>query len=303
VALTGTVDSYATAVIAELFGAGTLTQSGINYILNLGTLTASSSPFAIDLGVSNAAIGMADLLSGSFSIANSSGAFINNEDSAFAGLAAGQADIAPAVTLTAATDGAFIETITLNAIGSNADYSGTLAPETVTINGSVAPVIVLTTGVDVVNGANNVTIDAATNTLSGGDQINGGGGTNTLDLVGGGSFNLAAPAVLTDIQMVNATEGRSAAMPTIFLRNGTDLTLTLASAATDPQLAGAVVHRADNDNTINVGSGNDSGSTQPVRPATYQASVTTITDVTLSAVRRTDIIAVKQGMHAAAGGS
>jgi len=162
VALTGTVDNYATAAIAEISGAGTPTQSGANYTLNLGTLTASSSPVAIDLGVSNAATGMADLLSGSFSIANSSGAFINNEDSAFAGLAAGQADIAPAVTLTAATDGAFIETITLNAIGSNADYSSTLAPETVTINGSVAPVIVMTTGVDVVNGANNVTIDRVT---------------------------------------------------------------------------------------------------------------------------------------------
>ncbi len=85
----------------------------------------------------------------------------------------------------------------------------------------------------------------------------GGGGTNTLDLEGGGSFNLAAPAALNNIQVVNATEGQAAAEPIIFLRNGTDLTLNLASAATNPQSAGAVVHGADNDDTINLGSGND----------------------------------------------
>ena len=255
--VSGTVNNYATAAISEISGAGTLAQSGDAYTINLGTLTAGSLPVAIGLGISNTATGLADALSGSFAITNSSGAFINNADSAFAGIVAGQLDVGPTVTLTAGTNGAFSETITLFGTGSNADYNGTLTPETVTIVGSVTQFITLTTGADIVNGANNVTIVAATNTLSGGDKINGGSGTNTLELVGGGSFNLASPTSLTNIQVVDATEGQGAAEQTIFLRNGTDLTLNLASAATNPSSAGAVVHGANNDDTINLGAGND----------------------------------------------
>ena len=111
--VSGTVDNYATAAIAELSGGGILTQSGDAYTLNVGTLTAASSPVVINFGVSNVATGLADLLAGNLSILNSSGAFINNGDTAFAGLGAGQADMAPTVTLTADSYGAFTETVTL----------------------------------------------------------------------------------------------------------------------------------------------------------------------------------------------
>ena len=70
-------------------------------------------------------------------------------------------------------------------------------------------------------------------------QINGGSGINTLDLEGGGIFNLAAPSVLENIQVVNATEGAGTAEPFIFLRNGLNVTLNLL----DP-VAAAVVHGA-----------------------------------------------------------
>ncbi len=41
-----------------------------------------------------------------------------------------------------------------------------------------------------------------------------------------GTFNLAAPTVLKNIQDVTATEGQGSARPVIYLRDGTDLTLT-----------------------------------------------------------------------------
>ena len=161
--------------------------------------------------------------------------------------------MAPTVTLTAAPDGAFTETITLNWYGTNASgYYGTLTPETLTFKGSVTPVIVLAPSNEIVNGANNVTMEAAGGVLRASQQINGGGGINTLDLEGGGIFDLSAPAVLENIQVVNATEGSGAAEPFIFLRNGLNLTLNLL----DP-VAAAVVHGANNSDVINLGSGND----------------------------------------------
>jgi hypothetical protein len=258
VTLTGTVDNYATAAIGEITGGGTLSKSGESYTLSLGTLTNSSLPALVDLAISNSATGVADLLSGSLSVTNSSSIYVNNGDSAFARLAAGQSDILPTATLSNGTYGAFTETITLTATGSNASgYSGILPTETLTLTGTVVPIITLTTGVDIVNGNNNVTIDAATETLSAGDRINGGSGVNTLDLIGGGFFYLQAPAVLENIQIVNATEGTGANLPQIWLRNGTDLTLNLLPSATNPQTAGADITGANNDDTINLGAGDD----------------------------------------------
>ncbi len=255
VTLTGTVDNYATATISELSGQGTLTQSGSHYTLNLNTLSATSSPVVIDLAVGNSATGVADLLSGSFTEAGSA-EFINSGFAAFSGVGAGEtATIDPSVTLGPGNFGTFTETFTLTAQGTNASgYLGTLTPETLTVTGMVLPVIDLTTHAETVNGASNVTIVATANELLSGDKINGGGGTNTLDLVGGGVFNLAAPGVLTNIQVVNATEGSGAAMPSIVLRSGLNVTLNLL----DPSgTNGAVIHGANDDDVINLGSGND----------------------------------------------
>jgi hypothetical protein len=55
-------------------------------------------------------------------------------------------------------------------------------------------------------GKGNDTIVAANDTLSAGDVISGGGGTNTLSLIGGGSFDLSLPAKLDDIDVVQAKE-------------------------------------------------------------------------------------------------
>ena len=257
VTLTGTVDNYATAAISEVSGEGTLTKSGRNYTLNLNTLSATSSPVVIDLAVGNTATGLADLLSGSFTETGSA-AFINNGFAAFSGAGAGQtATIAPSITLAPGTFGSFTETFTLVAQGSNASgYNGTLTPQTLTVTGMVLPVIDLaSTPLDVINGAGNVTIVATSSEMFASDQINGGGGTNTLDLQGGGVFNLAALSVLSNIQVVNATEGLGAASPNVFLRNGLNLTVNLLDPA---GTTGATVHGANDADIINLGAGTDS---------------------------------------------
>ena len=69
----------------------------------------------------------------------------------------------------------------------------------------------LTKGVDTITGeAGKDTIIAASTTLSSGDKIDGGGGSNTLALEGPGTFNLALPTTLTNIQTITATEGQAA---------------------------------------------------------------------------------------------
>jgi hypothetical protein len=139
ISFSGTVDNYATAAIEEMSGGGTFTQSGSVYTLNLGTVEIGTAAPTVDLGVLNAASGLADLLSGSFGASGAS-AFTNTGLSGFSGLGAGQADTAPSIILSTATAGMFTESITLNSAGSNSSgYSGTLAPETLTVTGVVLP--------------------------------------------------------------------------------------------------------------------------------------------------------------------
>ncbi len=111
--------------------------------------------------------------------------------------------------------------------------------------------------ISITGSAGNDVFMATTGVLRAGQQITGGSGLNTLVLQGGGVFNLAAPSVLTNIQVVDATEGQAAAEPSIFLRNGTSLTLNLAPASTNPQTSAAVVHGANNNDVINLGAGTD----------------------------------------------
>ena len=113
------------------------------------------------------------------------------------------------------------------------------------------------TTVAIDGGTGNDVLVATSGVLRTGQQIDGGSGVNTLALQGGGSFNLAAPSVLNNIQVVTATEGQSAGQPTIYLRNGTNLTLNLAPTPTSPQSAAAVIYGANNNDVINLGSGKD----------------------------------------------
>ena len=65
----------------------------------------------------------------------------------------------------------------------------------------------LTRGIDLIKRGNgDDTIVATSGTLSRGDIINAGDGTNTLMLVGGGRFDLALPAKFKNIRLVEASE-------------------------------------------------------------------------------------------------
>ncbi len=259
IALTGTVDNYAVAALRKVSGTGTLTQSGTNYMLNLGTLATGAPAATVTLAASNAATGLADLLSGGFTV-SASGGFTNAGFATFTGLGSGQSAANDTVTLSAATPGTFTETITLTASGGNASgYAAGLPVDTLTITGIVAtPVETLTLGADTVaGGPGNDQIVAAPNTLSTGDNINGGGGVNTLVLSGGGAFNLTAPATLTGIQFITAQEGPSGAAQVVTLRSGLSAAVNVASDTSGDVAPGITIIGATNTGVINLGNGND----------------------------------------------
>jgi hypothetical protein len=133
------------------------------------------------------------------------------------------------------------------------------ADRNVTVQLDAASTLLLSTSPSVVidGSSGDDTFIATGGVLRAGQQIDGGGGTNTLELEGGGWFGLNTPTTLNNIQAVTATEGQGGAEPVINLRNGTDLTLTLTSAATNPQSAGAIIDGANNDDTIYLGAGSD----------------------------------------------
>lgn len=117
---------------------------------------------------------------------------------------------------------------------------------------------VLTTGVDSILGTGNDTITATTNTLSTDDTIDGGPGANTLDLLGGGSFDLALPATLKNLQTVTAQEGEGATAQTVTLRAGLDLTVNVTPDSDAGDTApGSTILGAANHDLIVAGTGTD----------------------------------------------
>ncbi len=136
ITITGTVNNYATSSIETVAGAGTLSGSGTTLALNLGSVAAGGT-LAETLGVLNSATGPADLLSGSF-ITGTSAPFSDTGFNSFASIAAGSADSTLGISLSDLTAGTYTETIVLDAAGSNTSgYSGTLAPETLVVTGTV----------------------------------------------------------------------------------------------------------------------------------------------------------------------
>ena len=132
------VENPATPVFQDVSNVGTFGGSGTAYTLNLGTLTLGSGPLTVDLGLINQTTGPADTLTGTLTATGSS-AFLNSGLASIGTLAAGQSDLAPAITLSTGTAGAFAETITLT--GTGTDPGGTIAlpKDTLTVSGIVAP--------------------------------------------------------------------------------------------------------------------------------------------------------------------
>ncbi|HEV2677094.1 MAG TPA: hypothetical protein VGV37_21370, partial [Aliidongia sp.] len=141
----------------------------------------------------------------------------------------------------------------------------------VTVNNPAGSNFILTTGQDTFHGgAGNDTFTAVTRTLSANDVIDGGGGTNTLALVGGGTFALQTPTTLTNIQTITAQEGQTSyigptqtfasQVQTITLRDGLDATVNVTAAAVNagnPKVPTITITGAHNAAVINLASGAD----------------------------------------------
>jgi hypothetical protein len=89
------------------------------------------------------------------------------------------------------------------------------------------------------------------NALNSHDQLDGSTGSNTLNLVGGGYFDLGAPAKLVNMQIVTAQE--SSAGTTVYMRNSLNVTVNVA-----PSGGGALtVYGANDSDVYNLGAGSD----------------------------------------------
>ena len=137
IAVSGTIDNYATAQVIEVSGTPVLTGSGTTYSLNLGQVALGATPVAVVLGVKNAASAVADALNGDFASSGGSEIALSGF-SAFTGLAAGEAQDGLDIALNTGTAGMFTQSITLFGTGSNARLLRDLAPETITVTGTVA---------------------------------------------------------------------------------------------------------------------------------------------------------------------
>ena len=117
-----------------------------------------------------------------------------------------------------------------------------------------------TTAVTIAGGAGDDVINAGATTLLATDSIDGGLGTNTLNLSGGGTFNLGTPKALGHIQVVTATESQTA-VQTITLRAGLNADVIIASGTpatgnTAPE-AITITGVASDSSTIHLGKGTD----------------------------------------------
>ena len=106
--------------------------------------------------------------------------------------------------------------------------------------------VTLGAGVDSVSlGGGNGTIQATAASLNASDHLNGGAGSNTFALTGGGTVNLAALAQFANFQTISL--------------DATGTTLTLSNAPETVTAAGGnnVVTLGNGVNTVNLGNGND----------------------------------------------
>ena len=165
---------------------------------------------------------------------------------------------------------AALESITYSSSATNPSNSGAETSRTVSwsisYGGLVSPAVTSTIAIGktftlglaidhVTPTTGNNLILAAAKALSKGDVISPGGAGNVLKLTGGGASSLALPTTLANIGMVAATEGAGAALPTITLRNGLNVTLNLTSGTGAG--SGAKVIGAKDASIINLGNGAD----------------------------------------------
>ena len=274
ITVTATVDNYAVATLEDPSGPA-LTGTSTSETLNLGSVLQNGAALTAVFGALNGATGTADLLGGSFASAGGAG-FTNSGLGSFSGLSAGQDEHAQSVSLSTGTAGTFSETVTLSSYGTNASgYLGALAPETLTIIGTITASVFHTytlasQGPNIIQGADgsgDIFIATAAS-INSHDVLSGGAGANSVTLAGAGQFDFGALKAgnFTNIPTLNATEGQ-AAMGTlaattqlIYLNDSTAETLTVAAgtAASGNTNAEAItIYGSEAANTIALAAGAD----------------------------------------------
>ena len=100
--------------------------------------------------------------------------------------------------------------------------------------------------VKIVGGSGNDTFVVTAGSLASGQSLDGGAGTNTLQLSGGGAFNLNAPGYFANVQDVTLQEGQAASggiastYQTVTLRAGQNAAVTVLSGVATPGNANPV---------------------------------------------------------------
>jgi len=129
-------------------------------------------------------------------------------------------------------------------------------------------------GVNVTGTTGGDTIIAESGSIEPTNSLTLGGSNNTLELQGGGTFDLRAPASVTGIGTITLQEGQPAyynastnlsiatSEPTLYLRNGLNATVNVLADTSplNPQNtypAGAIIYGANDADTINLGAGTD----------------------------------------------
>ena len=172
---------------------------------------------------------------------------------------------------------------------------------------NLSTVTLPTTPVTITTGPVSTTIVATAATLLPTDKITGGTGTgvtNTLQLSGGGAFDLAALAKLTNIKVIAAQEGQGTTAQTVTLKAGLNATVNVASAAG----GGITIIGANNTDVINLGAGNDTvtlGANETVNGGAgtdvYNVTKTTIGNTTIKGGTGSNTLVVTGGGNATMG--
>lgn len=158
----------------------------------------------------------------------------------------------------------------------------------------------------------STTVLATAATLLPADSITGGTGTgvvNTLELSGGGSFNLASLAKLTNFQIIDAQEGEAATAQTITLRAALkNVTVNVAADASGDASPGITIIGANDSDVINLGPGADTvtlGNGETVNGGSgtdvYNVTKTTIANTTIKGGSGTNTLVVNGGGTATMG--
>jgi hypothetical protein len=131
------VNNFANGVFVPKGGAGALSQSGSNFLLNFGTL-AQGGTLTSNLAVMNSVLGPADDLSGVFVIPTLPADLTLNGFSSFQNLTAGSQDTGLQVNLDTSFSSFFDVFVTLDLTGSNASgFSGALPNITLELKGNI----------------------------------------------------------------------------------------------------------------------------------------------------------------------